>query len=299
MGKKILNVFGVLVSIVLSLVLLVMLITTPVISGVTKLSQKETLHSVVENIDLTGFMEMEEGNPAAALVETEFFSGLLDLYLSDLMAELDGQPQTNMSAEALDQLKETHEEELLAVMRAMLEDTAEENELEGMLPDGILTDEMVLEALDEFYDEIAPTLVEELPTLEELGLSQEVLDGINQLRSKKIQTAAIVVIAVLSLLIFGCRFVRLKGLIWLAVVNVLVCPVLLVARSAFGTMAEMLLGDDFQGLNGVLEPVLNILRGSMMTWAIVYGALAVVYILIYVLGRKAGKKNEVLPAVQE
>lgn len=298
MGKKILNVFGVLVSIVLSLVLLVMLIITPVISGVTKLSQKETLHSVVENIDLTGFMELEEGNPAAALVETEFFSGLLDLYLNDLMAELDGQPQTNMSAEALDQLKETHEEELLAVMRAMLEDTAEENELEGMLPDGILTDEMVLEALDEFYDEIAPTLVEELPTLEELGLSQEVLDGINQLRSKKIQTAAIVMIAVLSLLILGCRWPRFKGFMWLAVVNILVCPVMLVARSGLGIMTEMFLSEDLQGLNGVLEPILAVFRGSMMTYAVVYGILAVLCVLVFVLGRKMGKKNTELPAVQ-
>ena len=293
MGKKILNVLGVLVALVLSLVMIVMLVVTPVISGATKLSQKETIHSMVKSIDLSGVFESEGEDLVTALVDTEFVKEMLNLYVDDLLAELDGEPKTHLTAETLDELKETHKEELMGILREML--LASETENGEQITEEFLTDAMVEEYLDEFYGEYVLVLVEELPGLEELGVDDEVLEGIQALRSKMVQTAAIVVLVVLSLLIFACRFPRFKGFLWLAVLNILVCPVIILVRNALNLMVETFLTEDLMGLHGVIEPVLTVFRGSMMTCAVVYGVLAVIYIAAFVVGRKVlGKKQAVV-----
>ena len=303
MEKKILNVLGILLSILLSLVLLVMLIITPVISGATKLAQKETLHSMVESIDLSGVFASEEEDVITLMVNSEFFKDMMDLYVDNLLAELDGEPREVLTVEALKDLKETHEDELMEIMRSLIEVEAEGIEVEGIELEDIeledieleevLTDEFVSESLDEFFEEFSAGLVGELPTLEELGVSQEVLTAIQMFRSKQVQNAAIVAIVALSLMIFGCRFVRFKGFMWLAVVNVLACPVVVVIRGALGLVVEMFLTEDLMGMNGVIEPILNVLRNSMMKCVVIYGVCAVVYVVAFVVGRKLVKKNVV------
>lgn len=287
MGKKIANVFGILVSIVLSLILLVMLITTPIISGATSLSQEKTIHKLVESIDIAGFIEVEEGDPTAALVDTEFFREVLDRYVSDLLAELDGEPQDHLSLDVLNELKEEHEDELVDFMRALLltdESISEE----------LLTDDLIRESLDEFYGELASALVAELPTLQDLGVDQEVVAGITLLRSKMVQTTMIVIVAVLSLLILGCRWPRFKGFMWLAVDYILACPVIVLLRGAMGVAVSMVLTDDLAGLDGVLDPILVVLKKSLTTGLLIYLVLAVVFVLVFVFGRKALKKRAVV-----
>lgn len=291
MAKKIANVCGIFVAIVLSVILLLMLMLTPIISGVTTLVQGKTLHKLVENIDFTEFIPEPEGNSTDPtvnamfeLVETEFFVECVNLYVSDLLAALEGEQPDNLTLDALNGLKEEHREELTEVMHNML-----------LAVDGVseelVTDQIVQERLDEMYDELIPALVEQLPTLEEIGVEQEVLDGLILLRDKTIKMAFIAVIVVVSLLILVCRWPRFKGFIWLAVVYILSCPVVLLERSFMDGIGSSILTDELADLTQVLELILASLKHSMIIGAVVYMVLAVIFVVIAVLGRKMLKKK--------
>ena len=99
--KGIANVFGILLALVLSLVLFVMLITTPLASAAGSFMQTETLKKVVKNIDYAElFTDMEivgdmsetglDPEMIATLMESGMVEDIVELYADGVFDMLEG-----------------------------------------------------------------------------------------------------------------------------------------------------------------------------------------------------------------
>lgn len=286
MGKKIANISGIILAMLLSVLLLFMLIITPIFTGATSLFQDRTLYTLVEKVDFTEFFPVEEENainPMSELMKTEVVGEFVKLYVQDLLDSLDGKQPSNLTLDALNGLKEEYKEELVGILRDKM--------LEGSVSEEMLTDEAVQKQLDELFDATVPALLEELPTLEELGVEQEVLDGIILLRNNGLNMVFIVAIAILSLLILCCRWPQFKGFIWLAVVYLIASLGTVLMRNLMSDTIPVMLTDGMENMIGVIEPILSVLKHSMSMGMIVYLVLAVVFVTITLLGRKKLKKK--------
>lgn len=287
MGKKVINVFGILAAVILSVVLLATLIAAPVVSACTSLVQEKTMHKLVESIDFSGLVAAGEDDPSAALFETEFFAQLLTLYTDDVLAALDGKEQTNLTEDALNALVQEHMDELVPFMRAMLED--EET-------DAILTDDVLEQAVTEMFATDGGSFLEMFPPVEALGIDAGLLEGISVLRSKAALTSVIIAVVVLSLLVYGCRWPRFKGFMWLAVVYFLGAGATALIGLSVSAVVPALLMAELEPLMGVFLPILTMLKNALLTGALVELALVVVFVLVFVFGRKALKKRKAAQA---
>ena len=279
------NLIGVLVAIVLSLVLLVTMVTAPVFSGATNLVQNETLHSVVKSIDfaeLLGAADMGEGNELVGqLMETEAAKAIINLYIDDTLALLDGSgAQPTLTVEAVKSLVQANMAELLPILRNAMGVT------EGV------TDQMLEQYILLMFDEMGAELINSLPTPQELGLGEEVLLAISLFRSKLLLTGVTIAIIVLSLLILLFRFPRFKGFMWLTVVYLLSAISAVGMGASISSLLPNLIATVEPMLVGVVTPIALLLSKSFFTAAAVMAIAAVVFILIFVFGRKASKKRK-------
>lgn len=284
--KSICNVFGILIAIVLSLVLLVFLIVSPVFSGVTSLVRSETLHGIVRQIDFSELIVADPSDPSAAilgeLMQTELIDEVMELYIDDVLSYLDGSTQSALTADTINSLVQTHMDELLPIMR----------EYAGADP--AIDDETLKQVIVSMFD--GEALIEMLPSPADLGITEEVIFALSLVRSNVLLTGSIILFAVLSLLIFCLRWPRFKGFMWLAVVYIIGALFNLTSGAGVSVAIPTLVSGYEPGLSGVLSPVLAVLTRSFLINGAVLGVLAIVFIVIFALGRKALKKKKLAAA---
>lgn len=176
------NIFGVLLSIVVSLALFVMLIITPVISGLSAFTQADTIRQMVQDIDFTQIVRenMAKGNLTEAeyaeletvlhFTETKAFDDLLDLYAQDLSSALDEKPQpSKITPEALGKIINDNMDELVDMVRKVGTQSGEN--MTG------LTDEDIEELIQENFDKIVEDVLEVAPTAQDLRKLIDELSG--------------------------------------------------------------------------------------------------------------------------
>lgn len=275
MGKKTANVFGILAAIVLSLVLLVMLVVTPLISAATSLTQEKTLHTIVDRIDLTEQDLVGEDDPYAELLTSPFMSDLLKLYVQDLLAELEGSGEEFLTVEALSALAEEHMDELIPFLHEVADD-----------PEELLPDDELQQELMEYLRQDGQELLNQFPSLAELGVTDEVIGIITALRSKIVLKACAVIAIILSMLVFTCRWPRFKGFMWLAVVSLLGSGLLRLVNLFLDLFVPAP-----PGLSGAVTPVLDSVTGTLNTAALIYLGVTAVFILVFAFGRKSLRKK--------
>ncbi len=217
-GKKVLNIFGIIFAWILSIVLVLSLIVSPVILSALSLLSPKTLANAVTNIDMSSIVAPEaseegsEDGKTAALLSTNAAKELFQLYATDITNSLSGKGvESKLTAGALQKIIEDNIDELVTVMR----------ETEGVPTDA--SDEEIKTAIKTEITENVDELMENLPDPKELTEQvsaenpelQIVFDIIGSAQSIKLTVIGEIIL--ISALIFVCRLFDFKGVRWLSV----------------------------------------------------------------------------------
>ena len=282
--KKIVNVLGIIVSAVISLILTGVLIITPLVNGVSSFFEKENLSRVVERIDFAELLFGEEGispemgkaNPLLEnMMQTGMFEDLLELYIEDVLGTIEGTGEKHLTTQAVLEVVSDHKGEMVPMMRETL-GVGEE----------LLSDEDIEQYVLMMFEENGDSFLETFPTMEELGLSEEMLEGIRILASGILVKAAIVAVVCLSIFILLCRWGRFKGFIWLGVVYAVSAVVVLLEALGISNAGAVITPTVGVAVGTVVKPMLSLMSELLFKSAGLFAGLALVFILIYGVGRK-------------
>jgi hypothetical protein len=289
--KGIANVFGVLLALVLSLVLFVMLIAAPVISAAGSFTETDTLKKVVKNIDykeLLAGMDMEEAmgesglDPEliATVMESGMMDDLVEVYADGIFDLLEGKvDEVVLSPETVNDILQKYLDDIVPVVKAMIGD-------EYPVPD-----EMIRSMTSEMLKEYAGEFAGMFPSAADLGLTQEVMMAVRMLRDGTILWGIIGVIGVISILILVFRFVRFKGFMWLTVVYALCGGLIFLTSMSLGDAVREVVAVTEPGMEALITPLISILAAEMMKGAGVLVGMAVLFVLVFVIGRKLMRKR--------
>ena len=282
--KTIMNVLGILLAVVVSFVLAIVLVGTPVVSGAASFFKPDNMSKIIRSMDFEKLLFENETLQASlgeygpfldALKDTDVLEEVAGLYVEDMLASLNGSSERHLTADAVQELLVKNMEDIMPVVKAQLGDVA------AFLP------EEELEAyVASYVGAYGEDIISVLPDINELGLSEDVLAGVRLLGEGAIVMALYVGIAVLSLLLVLLRFPRFKGFIWLGVVLLLSAGVVGVASFGIGGAGALLVSLAGSMAELVAEPILAVLSAAMFKGAGIYAGLAVLFIIVFVVGRK-------------
>ena len=166
------NFVGVILSLLLSIALLVMLVATPMLSGLSAFTRPETIRQVVQEIDFAsiflenfqGEMSEEEKLEMEFLVEltkTKAFGDLTELYATDLTNAFEEEAKPSvLTKEALRKIVRDNMDELIRIVRRMAEIEGEDV--------SSYTDAELEEKVWEGFEELADKFLEIAPTADDL-----------------------------------------------------------------------------------------------------------------------------------
>lgn len=308
MNRKhpVLNVFGVIFAILLSLLLIPTLITAPVINGLSGLVQPEFLQDIsteiVEEVDLAEIIASdpeaaqalaESGlteEAVAALMESQFVRDILQLVGQDLAQVAQGTFTVSALSESeLLRLAEAHKDELIAIFRLL------DPEATAALSDsdmGEMVDLIVQEELVGLSSELSGVMTELQNTLYGEGSVLPIfISGI-------LTWAAIGIAFVLALLIFLCRLRHQEGFLWLGIDAALAAlPVLLIGVGIKGAQVRQLLAQQVPA-GDIFDPIVRRFGSSTLIGGAILLALAAVFIASFVLLRDRRLKKEAMAEAQ-
>lgn len=252
------------------------------------------------------------------IMSTDAVGEVLDLYMDDAFAMLEGNgSEVSLTPEALQEIAGEHMDELVVIAKDFLGE------------DAGLTDEQVTEFVNRTVEEHADTIIEMLPPVEELlpvqqesvqenrnddtAIQEEqsvqedtfsamsvvgadsaesaLIDALISLRNGSSVMSVILIAVVLSLLILLCRIMRFKGFMWLGVVYLISAGLTLLATLFVeGSGITQLFGTDAM-VGAVITPVLTMIADKMRQSALVIAICAVVFIVVFAVGRVILKKK--------
>lgn len=170
--KSIGNFVGVILSLLLSIALLVMLVATPMLSGLSALTRPETIRQVVQEIDFASiFLESFQGELSeeerlemeflVELTKTKAFGDLTELYATDLTNAFEEKAKPSvLTKEALRKIVRDNMDELIHIVRRMAEIEGEDV--------SSYTDAELEEKVWEAFEELADRFLELAPTADDL-----------------------------------------------------------------------------------------------------------------------------------
>ena len=166
------NIFGIMLSIFLCIALSVMLIATPLVSGLSSFTRPETIRQVVQNVDfakifmgnMMGELSDEERKEMEFLIEltqTKAFGDLIELYATDMTNAFEkGQRPSVLTKEALRKIVRENMDEMIRIVRRMGETMGEDT--------SSYTDEELEEEVWIAFEELADRFLEMVPTVDDL-----------------------------------------------------------------------------------------------------------------------------------
>ena len=330
--KKTLNVLGIIVAWLLSIVLVLMLLVTPIIFSALSLLNGQTIAKVVTDVFTAGqeaqpsaetaeIVTLSNTTPSAAaedagkdllagmfgdsvsqeqmsaIMSSNAVKELIEAYTGDLTNAITGGNQAAaFNADKIKSIVNENIDEIVQVLQANVPECANMSaeELKNNIQKTVNENaEQIINALPK-PEELKKQLVESVPALE---AAMEILA-----MKKTIKLVIIGAIVVLSGLIFACRIPGLRGFRWLAVnlfvgggLNLFTTVGLLISKSAVSQIAKEA-GTQAASLVGTL---LGAFTNGMLIRTVVMllagGGLLTVYILI----KKAKAKKLAVEAILE
>lgn len=178
------NIFGIFVSVFVSVALLAMLLVTPLLSGASAFTKPETIRQVVEGIDFGQIIRdglsdaVKLGNEKELefflkLTESNAFGELVELYVTDLTGIFDREKNPSVITEdSLYDILERNMDELVQLVREIAEGLGEDT--------SDYTDEELEEEIRKFFGEHVDKFIELAPTVEGLrNLVARIVEGFN------------------------------------------------------------------------------------------------------------------------
>lgn len=290
------NIFGILFAIVLSILLLVTLIASPIVTAASDFVKPETIREVIttvdyekvlvdNDIDLGSSME-EFGIPADAvtqIMKTDAVGDVVELYVKEIEAAIAGKEENYITPDAIKQIADENLSDLVDIIFDYIP--------EEEIPEDMTMEEMKTEVetmFTEYVDTNAEEIVSFLPNPKEIiveTVNTEIIETIRYVQNGTFTTALWVAIAVLSLLIYGCRWPRFKGFMWLAVVFLLGAAFTFVLSSVLNTALIDYIIAMIPGFEGVVAPAMSAVSASVIKTGIILAVLTALFIAVFVVGR--------------
>lgn len=296
--KFILNFFGILLAIILSIITLGTLIITPIISSASSFLQTDTLHKMISDINLSDMFEsyITEAAPNSwdeldvefidEFMSSELVKDIIDLYLNNLLGIVEQDRIDSINQEQIDMLLNKHMPEMISIIRP---------QIPAELP---VTDAEITQYATSALTPILVELVALLPTLEDLGLDSTTISILHMLHNGTLLRYTIYAVLILSLLIVLCRFPRFKGFGWLSVAYLLATLILFLLGQNAQNIISALLSEEFlEKTDFLLQPLLNLFRSNFLLVARNTLIVAVTCLLVFILGRKLSSLRK--PSVQD
>ena len=293
--KTVFNVIRVIVAVFLSFILLASLVGGNLLYSASSCIQEDTIQNIVAAIDFSEvvvdadvYTELEnvglDADAFGRLMDSEAMEEMMDLYMQDIfnmMQETDG--VYGFTSENVQEIMNRHMEELMPIVNEMLQQTEQ------------LTEE---EMRQQVFD-LAESIIESVPTadqivLDESNMTEEDMEFINTLQA--LHTGEyilpfVVLSVVISLGILLCRYEKFEGFVWLTVLYLLSGGFSILIGSAFANN-ELLVSTTDDALMAVIVPLLATFGKKMMMGAFVLLACAILFVVIFVVGRKILKNKE-------
>lgn len=296
--KFILNFFGILLAIILSIITLGTLIITPIISSASSFLQTDTLHKMISDINLSDMFEsyITEAAPDSwddldvefidEFMSSELVKDIIDLYLNNLLGIVEQDRIDSINQEHIDMLLNKHMPEMISIIRPRIP---------AELP---VTDAEITQYATSALTPILVELVALLPTLEDLELDSTTISILHMLHNGTLLRYTIYAVLILSLLIVLCRFPRFKGFGWLSVAYLLATLILFLLGQNAQNIISALLSEEFlEKADFLLQPLLNLFRSNFLFVARNTLIVAVTCLLVFILGRKLSSLRK--PSVQD
>lgn len=291
MGKKILNFFGILAALACSIPLFVSLAVTPAVTAASALTRPETLAEMVHSIDFSSLSavtgEGDEAELIAEFMQTEMAGEVISLFAEDFLAAISGsEAAPHLNGDALTKLAKTHIDELLPLFRRYYQ-------MDETVSD-LMAEEILLAYLNEAADELAAAF----PSPADLGIDDAVVALISFFRDGMATVLVLAAVVFFSLLVFVFRLPRFNGFIWLGVVYIIGCIPSLFLLEALRSLVPFVLNSINPALGHVSSIILGTVAKPLAINTLILFGVAVVFIVIFALGRRARAKRKTALAVQ-
>lgn len=286
--KIIMNVFGIIGASFLSILLVIALAVTPVVSAATSFLQGENIYKIISSVDyseiISSGMDMDSNSPegeiANELMESEMMEELVNLCVDNIFETIDSNGESDpISPNDIEDIAEDHEDELKDIIKEYVGDE---------IP---LTEETLDEMADSLIEEYSVEIAETLPTADDLGLSPDVLNIIMNLRNGTYFWIAFGIAAGLSLLVMLCQVMRFKGFMWIGVDYLVAAVFTLISSFGIKVVDLCAIMDLDASAAPVMKTVTGIISSEMLKGAGVEAGLGIVFIVVFIVGRKLWKKK--------
>lgn len=280
--KTIFNILGILFAIIFSVITLLLLPVIPLVSTCTTLLQPDTIQEFLQDMHLSEQLESTLKNSAPSdlqsldmkfiddLMASELMEDIIQLYLDNLFDVLESDHMENINQQQIQTLLDTHTPSLVSMIRPYLPTE---------LP---ITDDDISKYAKEMLEPALTTMISSLPTLEDMGIDQTRLTMICMLYNGTFLKYSIIIIAILSLLVFLCRFPRFKGFMWLGVIYLFFTVILLILASDANRLVHNLLSSDIENtLGDALQLIIELTRTQLYSCAGIMGLLGVLFIVLF------------------
>ncbi len=304
--KKIVNVFGIIFAVMMSIVLFVMLIVSPVVSAASSITKPQRIREILITVDFMEKIEFDEGKTLEETLEEEGVSDaaiddlmesdtaikILDLCQKDIEAALNGDfDAEHLTAEAIEEIVDDHIDDIAEIIK---EHDTKDKSIKEIKKD---VRDIVEKNSEQFADQmgkISKTIVGDIHE-EERVIIRNVTNGTYFLY-------LLGAIIILSLIVYGLRFPRFKGFVWLTVVyGISACFIGLLLNPA-SFVGDKIIDIVLDALGNIdsdfIVPVLEVILSKTYVFAIIFGVFAVLFLLAFVFLRfilpiiKKNKKSE-------
>lgn len=302
-GKKILNVFGILFAILLSIVLVLMLIASPIFFSARSLIKPESIAQAVSSIDYEEILvksdfsdDISDSNVdakvMAEILSSDVCKEAIELYATDVINTITNEDaEISFTPEALSRIVNDNMDEAIKIVK--------ENAPEGESASDAEIEALITERFDEFSNEI----IEQLPPPEEFksmiveDLDMEDTKVIATLNNTATSVLPIVAaIIIISGLIFLCRLWKFKGIMWISI-NLYIATVLLALVCVVLKATPLIssaLEDASDEIGGALSSVFSIFSNGLIIRTAVMLVCGIALNVGYCFIKKSYRKKEAL-----
>lgn len=307
-GKKVLNGFGIFFGIILSIVLVLNLIVAPILLSTLSLVTPKTITNALENIDATQFLDISEqdaeSEAISSLLSSKAAKEVISLYATDVINSLGSKPaEVKLTADALKTIIEENIDEIVNIVKLSAGDED-------------ITDEQIKQQIETTIADGADEILANLPNPKDLVAQMTEQNPEIQMllnivgNAKRIKAAIIGEVVLISALVFVCRLYKFKGVRWLSVdlfvatgIMILVCAALLLGSGAVSGLA----GSESEIVGVIVGSVASSLTTGVVirTAVMLFAAIGLMVASVFI--KKAiNKKAEVIaipveevPAVEQ
>lgn len=303
--KKALNVLGIIVSILLSVVLVLFLAVTPLSMSVLSILHPDALAEAVSKVDFentVGALIAESGEALedqqvkqlGVILSTNAGKELVKSYTQGVIDALGGKADAQgITKQMLQQLVSENKAELVQALRESGGDYA------------AMSDEELIDNIQKTVDENAQGILDILPDPQEL--KQELVGENPQMgttltlvaAAKTIKLILVGAAVVLCAIIFFCRFVDLRGIKWLGIDLLIAGLLSSVVSGSFNVINELLTGlsDGSTLVAGLVGAFVGKINSGLQVRTVILLAAAVALLASYIALCIYKKKKATAPQI--